>query len=257
MESLIEARQTHLKDRMMRTSLNALRAMASMQSRPFPFLTQIDAPTAIVGQVRYERPVGHGGAVYDPVPTAQSFVEAGADAIAVFAPGNSDHDITIDLTLINDAMRFSETPIISQDYVLHEYHVVEARAAGASVVTLTAGFVSLDKLRQLTSAVHRNRMTAVVHIHDHNELEAVLAWTPQVIGLSSPDPVSIEVDLDFVREMREQIPCGQQVMITQPLLTLDEVRAAMALNVHAVTVDHYLLNDPQQAEQLRAARHRL
>ena len=181
---------------------NVLRAMAQMQVRPLPFLTSVDAPDApisIVGQVRYERPqTGDLTTVYDPVQIAQGFVSAGVNAVSLFTDDVIEHDGLVDLTLINDAMQYSQTPVISQNYILHEYHILEARTAGASVVVLTAGLVPMDRLRQFTSAVHRNRMTAVVEIFNEAQLEQVLQWTPQVIGLSRANFEDESVDLDFV-----------------------------------------------------------
>lgn len=231
-----------LKARMGDTNIAALRAMASMQARPIPFLTTVGAATAVVGQLRYELPrTGDLSTRYDPVTIARNYVEVGVDAVSMFTDSVPAYDATVDMTLVNEAMRPEAVPVIYQDYALHEYDVVAARAAGASVVVLTSGLVSAERLRLLTSAVHRNRMTAVVDVFDHAQLAAALGWSPQVIGLSATHPLGTTVDLDHVAQLRDAIPPGQRVMITHPLHALADLRAAAALGVDAVTVNNLLL----------------
>lgn len=249
---VVQAKQELLQARMKRMNLDALRAMASMQQRPHPFLTTVEMPTALVGQIRYQMPTtGDLSTRYDPVLLAKSYLQAGADAIAVFTDSVLEYDGTSDLTLISAALRSTPAPLIAQDYVLHEYHIVEMRAAGASVVMLNSSILPTDKLRQLTSAAHRNLMTAVVEVFDLEQLETALTWSPQVIGLSSPNPLSFNVDLLHVATLRKHIPPDQRVMITRPLHTFDEVQHAGQIGVDAVIVtDRLMLSD--MTESLKA-----
>ncbi|MEM6528147.1 MAG: hypothetical protein AAF653_07610 [Chloroflexota bacterium] len=244
MDAVIEAKQKQLKERKQKTSLEALRAVASMQSRPIPFLTHVGNYTAIVGQIRYQMPMtGLLSTRYDPVMQANQYVASGADAISIFTDTVIERNGLADITLVNEAMQHSQTPIISHDYVLDEYHVVEARAGGASVVVLTSGIVTASKLRNLTSAVHRNRMTAVVTVFDKAQIEEACTWSPQVIGLGGRSPLDHTIDLDFVRHLREMIPGGQRVMICNPLQTIEDVREAVSIGVDAITVNRQLLTD--------------
>lgn len=242
MDAIIEAKQEQLNERMQRTSLDALRAVARMQDRPVPFLTHVGGWTAIIGQVRYQIPItGDLSTRYDPAMQAREYVLTGADGVSVFTDTVIQRDGMTDLTLVYNAMSHTHTPVISQDYVLDEYHVVEARAAGASVVVLTSGIVPPAKLRSLTSAVHRNRMTAVVTVYTMEQLQTALQWSPQVIGLAGSNPADYQVDPDFVQRMMDCIPRGQRVMICSPIRLLDDVCRIAGMGVHAITVAKDLL----------------
>jgi len=242
LEQFIERKQEILEKRKQRTSIDALRAMASMQTRPFPFLTTIGGGVQVVGQIRYRLPVtGDLTTRYDPVRAAKSYVEAGADAIAMFTDAVPEYDSSVDMTLVSEAMGYTQTPVINQDYMLDEYNVIAARATGASVVVLTSGLVPPEKLRLLLSAVHRNRMTAVLDVFDEAQLETALSWSPQVIGLSSTETIGTVADLDCVARLCNHIPAGQQVIITNPLHELDDLRRAADIGVDAVTVSERLL----------------
>ncbi len=253
LDHVIESKQALLKNRMSRTPIDAVRAMASMQSRPLPFLTTVDSRVALVGQVRYTPPdMSDLSRVYDPVLMAGKYIElGGVDAISVFTDSAVSHDGNVDITLINDVAKRRDKPVIGQDYVLHEYHVVEARAAGASVVMLAASVLEPDLLRSLLSAVHRNRMTAVVEVFDEEQLQTALEFRPQVIGLSSAMPGSNEVNLEVVHALREQVPAGQKVMLAAPLYTLRDVSTAIEFNIDAITVGDNLLTNIDSAQKLK------
>ncbi|MEO0562854.1 MAG: hypothetical protein AAF125_12155 [Chloroflexota bacterium] len=254
MTTLIEMKQMILQERKARTSIEALRSMAAMQTRPIPFLTTVGAAVALVGQIRYQPPSDESQIPrYDPVATAKRYAEAGVDAVAMFTDNNPTYDSAVDATLVNEAMQFHRTPFICQDYMLDEYHVVAARATGASVVVLTSGIVPPDALRLLTSATQRNRMTAVVDVFDETQLEAALAWSPQVIGLSNNDPLSTEINLDTVRRLRALVPKGVRVMISHPVNDMDMVHEIADVGVDAVMMDEGLLHSEASVGMVREA----
>lgn len=241
-DDIIQAKAALLEERMARTSLNALRAMASMQSRPLPFLTTVGYETTIIGQIRYELPTtGDLSTRYDPVSVAANYANAGADAVAIFTDSVIEYNGITDFTLASEALKPRNIPLISQDYILHEYSILEMRAAGASVVQLHCGTLPPDKLRQLMATIHRNRMTAVIDVYNAEQLALTLDWSPQVIGIGGNGPFSFGLNLDRAAALREHIPNAQRVMITRPLHTWDDVAAAAQLRPHAVILTNMLM----------------
>lgn len=252
MNDRIEAKRKALYQRMKRTPLDAIRAMASMQSRPLPFLTAVENSVELIGQIRYDLPTSEDpNTTYDPVRLANRYVNVGdVNAVSLFTDDAIPHDGTIDMMLVNDTLKHQGIPLISQDYVLHEYHILEARAAGASVVVLTSGLVATPELRLLTSAVHRNRMTAVVSVFSEEQLAAALSFSPQVIGLSSYDPIQSTTDIVAVRTLRQKIPFGQNVIIDRPLTNLRDISEISDLQFDAITVDKTILTDIDAVQKL-------
>ncbi|MFZ4816838.1 MAG: hypothetical protein ACOYL5_20045 [Phototrophicaceae bacterium] len=254
LKDLIDLKNELLYQQMQQTPLTTLRAMAAMQSRPVPLLMENRLQITLIGQISYEDPLSEDTQdIYDPIPLALDFVDEGVHAVALFNDTSVEREGFTDLTLVNDALKASNTPLISQDYILHEYHIVESRAAGASAVTLNASLVNKDLLRSLTGAAHRNLMTGIVHVFNALQLDDALEWSPQVIGLSSSDPLINAVDLEFVEEMCMLIPASQRVILCRPLGSLDEVRQALKLRLDAIMVDDRLLLDVAGATALRDA----
>ena len=142
-------------------------------------------------------------------------------------------------------------PRLQQRGVFDEYHVVEARAAGASSLTLVAELVDANTLGNLISATQRNRMTAIVRVQNRDELHATLEVCPPVIELGKRDPASGTLDLGHLEALRAEIPSTCRVLFYNRLRTLDEAKAVAALKPNAVLISPHLLAEANAVPQLR------
>jgi indole-3-glycerol phosphate synthase len=250
-ETIIAAKRQYLKERMSKTPIEAVRALASMQKRPHPVLNTVsqDSPIMIIGQIKYRLPqTGKLGQSYDPVGLAVRFAQAGLDAVALFTDATIYDGGLDDLVLVSRAVNI---PVISQDYILEEYQIVEVRAAGVSALLLSATVLEPAQLRSLVSATHRNRMTAIVQVHDEEELQHALSLSPYVIGLSSYNPHTDTYDPTLIARLRALIPSHIRVMVTDALKTLEDVAAILALDVHALLIREQILTEPNAPARLR------
>ncbi|MBL8119973.1 MAG: hypothetical protein JNJ78_20750 [Anaerolineae bacterium] len=154
------------------------------------------------------------------------------------------------LDMLVDVVRQVNVPVISEDVVIDEYQVVEARAAGASALLLRSSILEPQLLRSLVSATQRNRMTAVVEASTLAEVEYALSLSPYVIALSSRNPLTGQPNNTPIQQLRTVIPSSQRIMLAESLDTLEEAEMAAALNVDAVLVNSDLITDPISAAAL-------
>jgi len=238
---IIAAKRLALAERKAKTPIEAVRALASMQKRPLPVLNTVtnDSRVILMGQIKYS-PTADGtvGPGYDPVGVSMRYAREGVDAIALFTDETIYSGGLDDLMFVSRAVR---VPVISQDYILEEYQIVEARAAGASAIVLSASVLEQPTLRSLVSATQRNRMTAIVEVSDLDQLERVNTFSPQVIALNSTDPTTHRVNVDLMCTLRPMIPHQTSVMISCGLTTLEEVAAVVKVGVNAVLISERLL----------------
>lgn len=241
-ESVLMAKRQALAARKAKTPIEAIRALASMQKRPQPVLGTVTngADTVLIGQVCHNTFAG----AYDPVSSALRLLRAGFDALALFTDETIYDGGLNDLTLVSRAVN---APIISQDYVFDEYQVVEARAAGASGITVYADILDTAAQRVLVSATQRNRMTAIVQVGSVDEIASALMISPQVIAIHTGDHLNIET----MRLLREQIPLHIRTFISHPLSALEEVQAVAALHPDAVLISGTLVEQRNVVAQLR------
>ncbi len=244
LQEIIVAKRDRLALRKAATPLDAMRALAGMQKRPQPILSTVtdDGHVMLFGQIRYGTPS------YDPVTLALHYANAGLDGLTLFTDNRIYEGGINDLALITRAV---SVPVLMQNYVFDEYQVVEARAAGASSLTLVAELIDATTLGSLISATQRNRMTAIVRVQNRDEMNATLEVCPSVIELGKRDPVSGTLDLGHLETLRAEIPSTCRVLFYNRLRTLDEAKAVATLKPDAVLVSPHLLAEADAVPQLR------
>ena len=247
LEHLLEIKQHWIDERKAKTPLDAVRAIASLQRRPEPLLCTVGGSS-----VTFLGVIGHAGKPgYDPVALALRFKRFGIDGFSLQTDAvvNSQPytDGVEDLALVTRAVR---APVVWQDYVIDEYQVIEARAAGASAVTLSARHLDSSALRTLISATQRNRMAAVVNVSDLHEMTTALAFSPQVITIGSRRTDGT-LNLALLEQLRAQVPSHIRVAIAPAIRTLDEARSLAALQPDAVMIAASWISQSDGIESLR------
>jgi indole-3-glycerol phosphate synthase len=142
-------------------------------------------------------------ASYDPVAIARGYAANGAAAISVlteptFFDGDLDH-----LRRVRDAV---SVPLLRKDFLVTDYQIVEAAAAGADAVLLIVAALddaALRRLRELASALG---LAALVEVHDRDELDLALAAGADVVGVNSRNLRTLAVDTGTLDELGGAIP---------------------------------------------------
>jgi anthranilate synthase / indole-3-glycerol phosphate synthase / phosphoribosylanthranilate isomerase len=251
---ILDAKRAQLVERKRKTPIEAIRALASMQKRPAPLLNTVTAnePVMLIGQIRHQPPTDESfGGGYDPVSEAVRYARDGVDTIALFTDATIYRGGLDDLMFVARAVQSFNIPVITQDYIFDEYQIVEARAAGAAGLVLTASVIDCPTLRTLVSSTQRNRMTAIVRVANEEELGNTVNLSPQVIALSAEHPVTGQVDHDLLRRLRSLIPSHIRVMVVGDMHSLNDIEEAVRLRVNAVVVGAPLLKSAH-LPQIRA-----
>ncbi|MBC8100414.1 MAG: hypothetical protein H7Y11_13300 [Armatimonadetes bacterium] len=241
LDTIIAAKRERLQERRAKTPTAAVWALAEMQTPPHPALSMVTGgeTIAVIGQITY-------GEVYDPVGAAMRYVRAGVDAVALLTDSPTYYSGLEDMPLVARAIK---CPILYQDYLLDGYHVTEARAAGASAVTLYASVLNPLDLRRALSLAQRWRMTTLMQVETEAHMQQVRELSPHIVMIGSPDTPDFAHDLALFKHLRPSVPYNTHCMLLRCLTTLDEVTAAVAVEVDAVIVNDALLSDPAIATQ--------
>lgn len=242
--TIIADKQRNLELRQAQTPLQAVIALATMQRRPRPILNTV--PTSrhikLIGQIRRSE-------TYDPVAEALQYVRAGVDALSFYTDHTLyAHDLD-DMLMIATAVK--NTPIIYQNYILNDYHVVEARAADASALVLHSSVLDTNMIRKTVSVTQRWKMTALVQVNDEAQLHEANILSPHAIAFGNTEDPNGELALSLLEQHRSHVDFNIRVLPVSRFHTLDEVEFALKHDVHAVIVGRQILADARKTEQLR------
>ena len=242
--TIVNAKQRHLDLRQEKTPSEAVIALADMQQRPKPVLNIVTGGNhvTLIGQIRYTE-------MYDPVAAALRYVRNGVDSVSLFTDKNIYTKGMDDMLLVSRGVQ--RTPVICQDYILTEYHVAEARAAGASAIMLYSAILDYVQLRRLVSITQRWRMTAIVQVSTEDDLAVAAELSPHVIAIGDDLFFNRQRDLPLFELLHKHLPFNTRVMPVGCLKTLEDVSAVVEHGTDAVIVDGDIIKQPQEYEQLR------
>ncbi len=140
---------------------------------------------------------------YDPVAIATSYAAAGAAAISVlteptFFDGALEH--------LSAVRRAVAAPLLRKDFIVSEYQLLEARAAGADAVLLIAAALTPVELRTLHSSAVALGLDVLVEVHAQDELTVAIDTGARIIGVNNRNLRTLAVDLRASEELVARMP---------------------------------------------------
>ena len=224
--------------------LRELRQAAETAPPARDFLGVIAAPGPIklIAEVKQASPSkGLIRADFEPVSIARTYAAHGASCVSVLTDEKYFRGHLDFLRAVRQAV---EIPALRKDFVIDEYQVWEARAAGADAVLLIAECLDGRQLRELHDLIVRLGMTPLVELHEAENLTRVLAAGALLVGVNNRDLKTFKVDLEHTIRLRSQIPADRFVVGESGIRTHEELSRLEAAGVNAVLVGESLMAQP-------------
>lgn len=186
----------------------------------------------------------------DPVELTRTYRENGAAAVSVLTESRHFRGSLDDLRQVT--MVQPTLPALRKDFIFDEYQVYEARAAGASAILLIAACLEDVQLRALYDLAGELGMAALIEVHAEDELDAVLACRPALVGINNRNLHDFSVSLDTTLRLRPLIPAEVIVVAESGIHTAEDVRYLGEAGVDAVLVGEALVTAGDVAEKVRS-----
>ena len=246
----LAVRQRELPLVRLRTAAEAVPVPADFVDALRSARDSLDWP-ALIAEVKFASPskgvLMQGG---DPVALATRYAESGAAAISVLTDEKYFRGSLDYLSRIHAAL--PALPLLRKDFICDPYQVYEARLAGASAVLLIAAALKPAELAELHRLVLSQGMTALVEVHDRDELEKVLALPGlRLLGVNNRDLRTFEVDLSTCLDLRPRVPLEICFVAESGIHTREDVGRLHAGGVDAVLVGEALVTAGDVGEQVR------
>ena len=149
-------------------------------------------PIKLIAEVKKASPSqGVIRADFDPVRIAQDYESAGATCISVLTDEPFFQGCLAYLTNIRNHVQL---PLLRKDFLIDEYQLVEARAAGADAVLLIAECLDDCGLRSLHNRAIELGMSPLVEFYELENAQRVLDAGASLIGVNNRDLRTFEVD---------------------------------------------------------------
>ena len=225
------------------------RAISGREPAGDRFRRSLEAPgIRVIAECKRRSPSrGVLRAKYHPVAIAASYERAGAAAISIlteptFFDGSLDH--------LRDVAGSVSLPLLRKDFVVTEYQIAEAAAAGASAVLLIVAALDPIDLKRLMAAADRFGLAALVEVHDADELAAALDAGADIVGVNSRNLRTLEVHQHLLDMLAPAIPDTAIAVAESGLKTAADLGRLSAAGYDAFLIGERFMLEPEPGAAL-------
>lgn len=185
---------------------------------------------------------------FDPVRIAESYATAGPAALSVlceedFFGGSLDH-----LRSVRQAV---DLPILRKDFIIDEYQVFEAAAAGADAVLLIAAILDESMLNRLLQASQELGLDALVEVYSRDEMTRAATAGANVIGVNNRDLTTFEVDLNTSIELAAMAPRDAVLVSESGITNCSDIRQLQEAGFTAYLIGEQFMRAEDPGRALR------
>jgi indole-3-glycerol phosphate synthase len=249
--TIVAATKHSLAVRQAREPFEALaRRAESRPARPGAFraaLSRTDRVNVIAECKRRSPSRGVLRAEYDPVAIARAYSAAGAAAISVlteptFFDGAIEH-----LAAVRSAV---DSPLLRKDFIVSEYQLLEARAAGADAALLIVAALTRDELKSLSATAAALEMDTLVEVHDADELSIAVDAGARVIGVNNRNLRTLAIDVRASEDLVARMPPHVVAVSESGLKTPRDLAHLASLGYRAFLIGEGFMTAPAPGQAL-------
>ncbi|MFG0290124.1 MAG: indole-3-glycerol phosphate synthase TrpC [Rhodopirellula sp. JB044] len=185
---------------------------------------------------------------FSPPDIAAAYQDGGAACISVltdepFFQGSLDY--------LRAVRQHVDLPILRKDFIIDEYQLLQARAAGADAVLLIAECLSPEEMQSLDQKASDLGLQTLIELFEPDNLDAVLATQTRLVGINNRDLRTFQTDLEHTVRLAENIPSDRLVVGESGIRTHADVLHLKAAGVKGILVGESLMRQPDITQATR------
>ncbi len=185
---------------------------------------------------------------FDPVGIARTYEGVGASCLSVLTEKKYFQG---DLAYLADIRRAVELPLLRKDFLVDEYQIFEARAAGADAVLLIAACLERRQLEDYLGTAEGLGLAVLVESHTAKELDRSLLAGARIVGINNRDLASFTVSLRTTFDLLKDIPEDRIVVSESGIATRDDVVRLEQAGVDAILVGESLMREKDIGKKVK------
>ena len=216
--------------------------------RDFEGALSIHAPAVIAEIKRASPSKGILATDFDPPALARAYQQGGAAALSVLT---DEKHFQGNLTDLESARSAVELPALRKDFTIDPYHVHQAAAHGADAILLIAAILSERQMRDFRELAEHYGMSALVEVHDDEELKPAVASGARIIGVNNRDLRTFHVDLGVSLRLADKIPSGVIKVAESGINNAADVQQLRAAGYNSFLIGEHLMRSGDPAHALQ------
>lgn len=254
LDEIIEKRKEQLSREICNISRETMKQIANKSEMPvisFKDVLKKDRLSVICEVKKASPSKGLIREDFHPVEIAKEYEAAGANAISClteefYFKGSSEY--------LADIRRNVNIPIIRKDFIFDEYQIQEAKVIGANAVLLIAAMLTEKQMKDFQELAHTLGLQCLVEVHNQSELEKVLTFSPDIIGINNRNLKTFEVDLNTTEKIRNNVPCETILVSESGIRNNADMKKIRSLGADAVLIGETLMRSNSITSTLNSLR---
>jgi indole-3-glycerol phosphate synthase len=254
LDEILAYKRLELPTRMQARPLDNVKAEAQACPLPLNALAALRKPAMgrprLIAEVKAASP-SRGVLVenFNPLALAQVYTDNGAAAISVLT---DEHFFRGNLDYLAQISVLQPRPVtLRKDFILDEYQLYEARAAGASMALLIVAALTASQLVSLREKCESLGMTALVEAHTADEVHIALNCGARLLGINNRDLGTFQVNLETSLRLRAMVPTDVVVVAESGIFTRADVDRLADAGIDAILVGEALVTAPDIPAKVR------
>lgn len=210
-----------------------------------------DSSVSVIAEMKRSSPsAGVMDTTLDPAQRAETYCRAGAAAISVLTEEDFFRGTISDLESAVEVAHRHDVAVLEKDFVVDDYQIFQARAAGADTVLLIIAILDPVQYGDLYAVARGLGMEPLVEVFDEAELEIALTETnPRIVGVNNRNLKTLTTSLDVFPRLAKRIPDDVIKVAESGMRSADDVKRMADAGAQAVLVGESLMTadgDPSE-----------
>ncbi len=261
MESVLEEIVQRKKIRLSKTSTLSvdilIKMLAGAKAKCSPLkerLSSLQGPN-IIAEIKIASP--SRGRILSPekvetcLGIVAEYTKGGAAAVSVVT---EEEYFLGSAELLHSVCSVSSLPVLRKDFVLEESQIFESVLLGAQAVLLITRILSSFRLRRFITLCELLGITALVEVHDREDLRKALDCGAVLVGINNRDLSTMKVSPRHTMELLPFIPEEVEIISESGIRTSNDIQKFMDVGVKNFLVGERLLESSSPAGDLLALR---
>ncbi|WP_390406806.1 indole-3-glycerol phosphate synthase TrpC [Lacticaseibacillus jixiensis] len=236
LDKLVEATTKRLAAEKAQTPLAQVKAQAQAFVKPAKpsLVAAMHKHFGIIAEVKQASP--SKGVIAQDFPyaaIAKDYTAANVDAISVLTEPDYFHG---QLAYLKTIAAESSKPVLRKDFVVDEYMLYQAKAAGASVVLLIVAILTDEQLQAYYQLTQQLGLEALVECHDEAEIKRAMALKPALIGINNRNLKDFTVDIHTSTRLRQLIPASVMVIAESGITQAAQLKVLKDAGINGVLI---------------------
>lgn len=250
LDKIIDYKKQELESHRRKISLKDVQKKTADAEPPRPFLQNFKkGEINIIAEIKKASPsAGVIRSDFKPLDIARIYQDNGARALSVVT---DEHFFSGSLSVLTQVKAQVVLPCLRKDFTLDDYHIYEARGAGADAILLIAAVLESSQLKDYRDLARELGMETLFEIHDLYEWKKIESFNPAFLGVNNRNLKTFETDLKTSLELVDEIK-GECTLVSESgLKTHDDLIKLQQVGYDGFLIGETLMREKDMGKKLR------